>query len=240
MTAEQHRYLPNDFTVEIRFKPNPRMLDHRGEWAARLSELLELDKWVIAENVLDVHDEPTTQRALVAFNRCALTMIDVTGSEVFSARAIKFLTFLFDLPDFTRRLWVHRLGVKPRFFTLFDGGFEQLLNRVKDRYFDLKTEAKEAIGESATLTDIGALLDLKDDLGDFKSLCGAMKRDQARTIMDYRKKDELPLVGLYYDIDYFTKPDKEMRDDEIAGTIQKFAYEGWQRHQRIRSLIVRS
>jgi len=240
MASEEHRYLPNDFTVEIRFKPNPRMLDHRGDWAARLCERLDLPKWVIADNIIDIHDEPTTQRAIIAYNRCALTMIDVGGCEVFTARAAKLLTCLFELPDFGTRLWVYRLGVKPRFCTPFDGAFEQLLKQVKDRYFDLKTEAHEAVVSSATLVDIGAVLEFRDDCGDFKSQCGAMKRQQSKAIMDYRKEDDLPLVGFYYEIDYFIRPDKDMQDEEITGTVDKFGREGWLRHQRIRRLIVRS
>jgi hypothetical protein len=240
MTIEEQQFLPNDFTVELRYKPNPRMLDHRGNWAALLSNRLDLDKWVIGTNTFDIYDEPLTQRATVAFNRCALTMMDVTEYENFFARAAKLLTTLFELPDFGKRPWIRRLGVKPRFCTPFDGGFDRLMKHVRERYFDLKEGAMDAIGAAVELTDVGANLNMKDDCGEFHTLCGAMKREQSKVFFDYRKQDDLPPVGLYYEIDYFVEAEKEMQDEEIVSTTEKFAREGWLRHQRVRKLIVRS
>ena len=35
----------NEFLLEIRYKPNARILDHRGDWAERISEHMRLPRW---------------------------------------------------------------------------------------------------------------------------------------------------------------------------------------------------
>ena len=187
MTPDKNQYLPNDYTVQMDYRSNPRVLDHRGHWAQSLSEHLELEKWVITENKFDVFDSPKTVHAYVAFNRCGMTCVDVERSEHFLNKAEKFLQFLFSLREFGNPLSVLRIGVKPRFCTPFNGGFDALLKRVRERYVDLKPDAYAAVGDSVELIDFGAPVNFRDEHGDFNTHCGPMARKQMKQMyFNYR------------------------------------------------------
>ncbi|MBU6435704.1 MAG: hypothetical protein KJS98_20545, partial [Nitrospirae bacterium] len=72
--------------------------------------------------------------------------------------------------------------------------------------------------------------------GNFNTVSGPMIEDQMRQFFDW--KDELPEVGFYYDIDYWLKPKKEQSESEILRTIGSFCKEGWERHNRLKHLIM--
>ncbi len=54
----------------------------------------------------------------------------------------------------------------------------------------------------------------------------------------FEKRDEYPSVGFYFDIDYWQKPDKELDVDSILRIIKPFSEQGWEKHEKIRALVV--
>ena len=242
MAHHDNQVLPNDQTVQIDFRANPRMLDHRGEWAAKLSERLGLSEWAIVENRIDVFDKPKTEHAIVTFKSAVNTYLDLPSRDDLPTRAAKFLTAVSSLPSFGDPISVNRIGVRSRFCTEYNGSFEQLMKKYCDRYLELKPAALAAIhsysGE-ATMADIGAPLNFKDQYGEFHTHCGPMERRQMKAqYFQFREEAQLPAVGLYYDIDYFVLPKAEMAHEEVITKVVTFAHEAWDRHQRVRKLIV--
>jgi hypothetical protein len=49
---------------------------------------------------------------------------------------------------------------------------------------------------------------------------------------------DFPKVGLYFEVDYWQKPGKEMSDDEILRLITIFSREGWTRQERVARVIL--
>ena len=239
MDLEQNQYLPNDQTLQIDYKPNSEVLDYRGKWTKALSDCLKLSEWAITENKIDLFDNPKTEHAYVAFNKCGLTRRDQCSMNSFPERAREFVGSVFSLEAFGSPVHIKRIAVKSRFHTPYNRSFEDLVKRVKDRYFNLTEDAYSNIGDSANMTDIGASLVFEDEHGEFNTHCGAMKGEQAKQqFFQYKEEDQLPKVGLYYDVDYFVSPDKSMTDKEVIAKLENFAREAWCRHQRIRKLIV--
>lgn len=236
MTNESADPTTNEHVVELRYRPNAKILDHRGVWAEQISEHLELPHWQIIENRIDIFSKGQTEHAFVGFRNAGYTAADTPTKNFFTDKATKLFRFLFTLDNFGRELFVERLGLKSKFSTIYEGTFEELTARFADRYVKLSPEAATAIGSDAKLVDIGAPLNFVDKRGNFNTVAGPMSRQQLPTF--FRKDEGFPEVALYYEIDYFIKPSRELSGKEIVSTITAFAHEAWSKNERIASLVV--
>jgi len=54
----------NDHVVEIRFKPNSKILDKFGLWTEELSQSLKLENWRITPSSIDVYDKTQIEEAI--------------------------------------------------------------------------------------------------------------------------------------------------------------------------------
>jgi len=228
--------ITNEHVLEIRYRPNPRVLDHRGAWAQLISEHMGLKHWQIVENRLDSFSEKQVEHAFVGFRNAGYTAADTPTRNFFPERATKLLRLLFTLGDFGEDLFVERLGVRSRFCTPFSSSFEELVDLVARQYLTPTEAAREAVGAKAKLIDIGAPLNFADGLGNFNTTLGPMA---AKQLSEFFRKDEgFPPVGLYYDIDYFVRPDRLLRGKEILSTVGTLADEAWDRHDSVRALVL--
>lgn len=223
----------SEHILEVRFKPNPRILDQRGTWAELVSKELSLSEWLILENRFDVHDKPKKETAFVGFRNCGYVCFDAPTINYFSDKATKFFKLLLAFEDFGDPLFIERIGVRSKFITSHRKGFDDLRDRYASRYLILSEKAKEAIG--AKLVDMGGPLNFADKLGNFNTVSGPMTKDQMKDFI--RRQGDYPEVGLYYDIDYWQRPNKELKGSEILAIIKSFATEAWNRHSRIHNVI---
>jgi len=228
--------ITNEHVVEIRYRHNARVLDHRGDWAERISAEMGLPEWRIVENRIDVYKDDHSEHAFIGFRHGGFTIADTNAKTVFPSRAGKLLRFVFGLREFGDRVHVERLGVRSRFCTTFAGEFAKLVDLYTEKYVSLHPAAKEAIGQGVHLLDIGAPMNFRDSLGQFNSQCGPMPQAQLESV--FRKDEGYPAVGLYYDIDYFLHPGRKMDAAEVVEAITNFAHAGWDRHDRVRSAIL--
>jgi hypothetical protein len=226
----------NEHVVEIRYQPTARVLDHRGAWAETLSARLELPRWQIAENRLDVFEPKRTRACFLSFRNFGFVALDSPTRNYFADQAGKFVRTVFSLEQFGTRLPVTRIGVRSRFCDPFEGSFDELRDRFTSRYVSIAGPAQQAIGQDAQLLDVGAPLNYRDQLGKFNTVSGPMTADQFRLF--FQKDEGFPPVGLFYDIDYFKEPNAEMKADEVVHVLTDFAGTAWDRHDRIKTLIV--
>jgi hypothetical protein len=56
MGSNNRKVALSENILEIRYKPNSKILDHRGTWAEIISKDLTLTEWLIVGNRFDVHD----------------------------------------------------------------------------------------------------------------------------------------------------------------------------------------
>jgi hypothetical protein len=57
----------SETVLEIRYRPNARVLDHRGAWAEIISAHMSLPQWNIVENRVDIHSKDKSQHVFVSF-----------------------------------------------------------------------------------------------------------------------------------------------------------------------------
>lgn len=223
----------NKFIFEIRYKPNAKVLDFRGIWAEKISNHMNLSEWRIVENRVDIFDKDAKNRVFVGFRNSGFVANDVPTKHYFTDQAAKFFKFVLELDGFDSPIFVTRIGVRSTFFRAFKGTFDNLLERYSSRYLNITDKVKEIM--NATLVDIGGPINFKDNHGNFNTMSGPMKEAQAKQFLEC--KDKLPEVGLYFDIDYWKKPEKRVENNEILQTISSFSKESWNKYEQIEKLI---
>lgn len=223
----------NEYIFEIRYKPNPKILDFRGAWAEQISDLMKFSEWRIIENRIDIFDKSSKNRAFVGFKNAGFISNDVPTANYFPDRTIKFLKFILDLDGFNAPLYVDRVGVRQKSYTEFSKGFDELLSRYSTRYLILSEKLKNIMG--AKLIDIGGPLNFADKYGNFNTMSGPMNDDQARQFLN--KQEVLPKIGLYIDIDYWQKPKEIVQNEKLLKLISTYTSKCWEKQQSITELI---
>lgn len=224
----------NELTFEIRYKPNAKVLDHRGTWAEQISEHMKLPEWQIVENRVDVFDKDSKNRGFVGFKNAGFVSHDAHTANFFPDQTIKFFKFVLELDGFDSPIFVTRIGVRSKFFTTYEGKFEDLRERYATRFITMTDKAKQIF--NAKLIDVGGPLNFADRHGNFNTVSGPMTNTQAQQF--FNRTEELPKIGLYLDIDYWQKPEKQMDNRKILETISTFSNEAWRKYEDICNLIM--
>ena len=226
----------NEHVFEIRYKPNPKILDYRGTWAELISTHMALSQWNIVENRVDIYDKANKNHAFVGFRNSGFVTLDSPTKNYFFDQATKLFSFVAQLDGFEKQPFVERIGIRSKFCTSFEKDFDELKNRYSQRYLTLPKEAEKAI--DAKLIDIGGPLNFADKLGNFNTMSGPMENKQIIQYFSNRKDTDVPEIGLFYDIDYWLKPAKTMDVSQINSSIRNFASAAWERYERIKQLIL--
>jgi len=234
MPKEESGNSYNEHVFEIRYKPNAKVLDNRGGWAEKISHHMRLLEWQIIENRLDVFDKENKDTCFVAFKNAGFMSHNPPTANYFPDQAVKFCRLVLELEGFGSPLFVIRIGVRSRFYSAFEGSFKELFNRYSTRFATLTDEAKKIL--DAKLIDIGCPVNFEDEHGRFNTSSGPMEDEQARVF--FSQAEHLAKVGLFFDIDYWQRPKKELKNANILELISVYARKAWDKHQRIRDLIM--
>lgn len=224
----------NEHVLEVRYKPNPKVLDNRGSWAEAISDFMDLPLWRITENRIDIYDEKNGDRAFVGFLNAGFIVHNTPTKNYFSDKAVKFFRYLFTLKDFPKTPHVERIGVRSKFCKEYKGSFDQLREKYISNYLSLTEKAKNII--NSELIDIGGPLNFADKYGNFNTMSGPMTDEQLS--QSFNKPEDVPAVGLYFDIDYWLRPKKQVREQEILKKIKQFANSAWERFNSVSRLIL--
>ena len=221
---------------EVRFKPNARILDHRGDWGQRISDHMGLPEWKIDGNRLDVFERDLSNQAFLGFRNAGFTSKNSPSKNHFYDRAIKLFTFITQLDGFEKQPLIERLGIRQRFCTSVDVSFEDLRSRYLAKYLGLTEDAKKLL--QAKLVDIGGNLNFSDALGNFNTSSGPMEQKQIMQFFQGWPHLEIPEVGFYFDIDYWVKPGKKMGASEVTALIRKFTEASWEKNEDMKILLL--
>lgn len=224
----------NEHIFEIRYKPNPKVLDFRGSWAEAISDHMKLPEWRILENRIDIYDEKNEERAFLGFRNAGFVTHNTPTKNYFPEKTTKFFRYVLNLDGFERNPFVERIGVRSKFCAKYGGSFEELREKYTSNYLSLTDKAKKII--DAKLLDIGGPINFADRHGNFNTLSGPMIHEQLTQY--FGKPEGLPNIGLYFDIDYWLKPNKEMEGKEILRHIEEFANSAWNKFESISGLIL--
>jgi hypothetical protein len=225
----------NEHVFELRYKPNAKIIDYRGEFAEMISSELGLTEWRITKDRVDVFDKEEKHRLYVGFRSSGYVAQDSITANYFPDKAVQFLNFVSNIKTFGNHWIVQRMGVRSRFCTAFDGECEDALERLGSRYTTLTEDAKSAIGE-AKVIDLNGVVNFEDEHGSFNTQLGPMLASQIAEVL--KDRDDYPEVGIYYDIDYWKRPEKDVAESDVTRFIKVAAREGWERHGRILRLIL--
>lgn len=233
--SKANRRALTEHILEIRYRPNPKVLDLRGTWAESISKHMELEHWRIIENRVDLFDEDQSLHVFVGFRNAGCIALDPPTRNFFPDKAAKLLTHLFGLDGFGDPLFVERLGVRSKFCTAYSGTFDALTELYASNYLCLTPNAYKAVGQKVKLIDIGGPLNFADHLGNFNTMSGPMTAAQ---FPQFFKKDEgFPDVGLYFDNDYWVRPAKNLAGREVVPKVRSFATEAWDRSERVAAVV---
>lgn len=223
----------NKFIFELRYKPNAKMLDFRGSWAESISDHMQLSEWAIIDNRIDVYSKDARNRAFVGFGNAGFETNDVPSKNYFEDQTISFTKFILNLKGFDTPLFINRMGVRSMFFTPYEGKFIDLLERYATRFLSMTKAAVDIM--NAELSDIGGPLVFKGVDCNFNSTSGPMKEDQAKQFL--QRSDTLPDVGLYFDIDYWKKPEQLIPNSDIFEFVGRSSKESWDKYARTVELL---
>jgi hypothetical protein len=233
MTGAADRII-NEYLLEVRYSPNAKILDYRGTWAESVSKFMDLRQWEIVENRFDVFDKEQTRRFFVSYRNAGALIHNSSTRNYFPDQANKFLRFLFDQKAFGDSLLLERLGVRARFATSFDGSFEELLNRYSTRFLTINPKVHELM--NATIIDIAGPIDFSTKNGKINTSSGPMPKEQVAQAFSHEK--DLPDIALYFDFDYWIRPNTTFPGKEILDIIKSFSGEIWDFHESLISLIL--
>jgi hypothetical protein len=234
--TERHANI-NSQLLEFRFKPNPEFLDIRGKLAEELSDQLSFEHWNIIDNRVDVFKKDSVLRAFVGFRNAGFSSMCSPTRNYFFDNCSKFINKLFSYEIFEKGLEIQRIGFKTSFCNSYDGTFEDLKDRIFSRYMILSDGTKNVHDQSAKTVDIAINLILKDKFGNFATTCGPMIKDQLKEYFPGEK--ELPDIGLFYDIDYWIKPEKIIKGEEINKKIKEFSFSEWEINEKLKELVLK-
>ena len=207
--------------LEVRFKPNARILDRRGDWVETLASKLDLPRWQIIDNRVDLFTEDRSLRAFISFRNFGYIAEDVKKLSQHQDWARKALKAVFTLPGFPTPLQTVRVGVRGRFCVAYSGSFESLRDLIVASYVAPSEALTAALGSEVLLKDIGAPLNFSDDVGNFNTHCGAMRRDQLKQFFENR--DGLPEVALYYDVDYWQNEPATLGQYDLIAKVESYS-----------------
>ena len=224
----------NEHTFEIKFKPNPTILDFRGYLAQSLSSHINLTEWKISENKIDVYDKEINDRLFVGYKNAGYVLMNATSESHFYNKVNEFYKFLSTLKSFGTKPFVYRIGLRIKFLKQCDCSFERLRDFYIANFISPAKNLHDIL--NANLLDIGAPLDLKDDLGQFHFESGPMKEEQSKQYFS-KKKQEFPPIGFFLDIDYSINPKEETDDETVTKNIVAFSSAIWDKYRKIVSLL---
>ena len=216
-----------DNVLEIRYKPNPKFLDSKGRFAKIVLEELQFDHWSINENGFEVNNEDVSERAFLSFNRFGYVVKDSQTNNYFFDKCSKFIKAICNDEIVQKNIYVERIGLRQRKCAEFKGNFETLMDKYNNKMIQSNFICSALQSE---MIDTGCNLNFKDKYGTFNTVSGPMEKEQ---ILEFffnqeknrytKTKDNVPDVGLYIDLDYWTKPEREISRDEIIRNLKVFA-----------------
>lgn len=235
MTDEiSNNSIRSEFIFEIRYTPNPKIIDYRGKWAEEASNLMKVTQWGISENRLDVFDTNKLSHGFVSFKNAGFVLRENADYKYFEDKTIKFLRYFLEQREFGTPLNVERIGVRFRYVVPVTMQFDELVNKIFEKFLSVRPEAKKTL--DAQIIDNGVPLTLKTPNGTINFVVGPMELDQLKEII---KVDDYSVpVSFFIDLDYWTRPMGKLDQANIFSIIRTFADENNQRYENLKKLVL--
>ena len=182
---------------EIRFKPQSKFLDKRGEIAGAVTDPF-LNQWSITENTINFKsDTKKYVGGFFSFKNLGFSGSYPTNNDDFSSFTKNFI----------KKSWsyipladVIRIGLKTKMVTPVSS-FNEYFDKFRDKFIALNKNELDNFG--GTLVDLAFPLNFADGLNQFNTLSGPVKK--AELISSFKTAEsEAPENGIFCEVDYFT------------------------------------
>lgn len=214
------------YILEIKFKPDSRILDKRGEIAESLLKEQFTD-WNIQENRIDFSKKGNEEFGAYFSYR---------GLGVYSSYPNKLPFFKRNVKDFINSAWEYfesdtilRIGIRGIYLTEADK-YQATFDKYKSTLFTVDNTLLEKFG--GKLYDFAVPMNFTDGKDYFHVNTGPMYREQSEAIFD--KIKDLPKFGVYVDVDFFKKDFLSIVKKE---EVQAFIEKGLKKTEEINDLI---
>jgi|GEM_PF-1060163 len=224
----------NSLVFELRYKPDPTLVDRRGTLVRDLSKCLDLPRWLIDTNKVEISSDDKREMVIVSFKNLWYNILDAETPKAFQEKARKLLEIVAKKYSAFEDATAEFVGIRSTFCTEFAGTLESLVTRFESRCVNI-TPAVRAIIDG-TLVDIGAPMNFKDSLGDFNIKSGPMGENQIREF--FPKHTVVPDVGFFLDIDYLLRRDDKIDVKRLCDRIQKCSDAAWGKNREFAELIL--
>lgn len=234
----------SEFIFEIRYKPNPILLDSRGEFAEGLIKAVDLPNWRITENRIDVHDhnkdpELAENRYFVSFKNAGCVSRNESNYRHFIEKCRKIINFWFTREEAfeSKKVLVSRIGVKFRYGDKYSGPFDELLSTYTEKYLEPKNSISSIF--NAKINDIGGFLNLSTKENgiqvDLQTMSGPMKNSQSKQFFPH--VDLIPETILYFEIDSSIKPNDILHYKKIENYTEDLIRRNWTSHTQLLNIL---
>ena len=213
----------SEFILEVRFRPDPEIIDRLGEIVRILGSEMAVSEWKIDSARTDVYDKDEALRAFVSFRNFGLIIRRPTTDNYFADQACKLVRVLSEAEWLLEPLRVDRLGVRLRWASPTPDSFEGLLSKYTSRVAPVPPAVTTLLG--GTLTDISAPIYVSTNLGTIHSTSGPMLQEQLTQFFPFVGRDSLPKVALYVDLDRWETPGQDRPAKDLIQRIRRFAEE---------------
>lgn len=226
----------SEHLLEIRYPAFGEFFDIRGSLAEMLRRDMKFTDWEIARNRIQVRNhsekEKATESAFISFVNCGYRIARPATKNYFQDITSKFVRLAFSASAFNVQK-IRRLGVRSMFLTPIDADFETLKEQCREKIFKGGDLLSEKL--TAKLVDLNVILNFKKGDYFFNTMIGPMEKDQMKQYFDYHQ--DLPELGLYFDIDYFQK---DLKPDvrNMTHCIADFETYAWEKLQIVQSFIL--
>lgn len=198
------------FLCEVRYVPNPLLLDKRGEIVGSFATDY-LAHWKIDKNRVDVYNEELTEGIFAGFKNAGFTTTSSNRIHYLTGQLESYLTKYFTI------LVPERIGSRSTYLFPSQKSFKTLVADFQQKV--VKMDAKILKSIEAKLVDVGSNLIFEKGNSKFNVSMGPMKKWQSSKIFS---QEDLPKIGFYIDIDCYTdKLGKQSKSSSVASSIRR-------------------
>lgn len=211
------------FVCEIRFVPNPKFLDIRGEIASAMSND-KLKQWKISKDRVDVSGKEGV--AFASYSNLGFITLEEKNIDDCIKSIDEAIKILGDLPPV-------RWGVRIYSISPSRKKFPTLLNKCKNKLLNFNPKNFSKI--DGQLEDLGISYIFSNGKDKFQITIGPMEKKQS---VNYFPEDKLPKNGIFVDLDIYRDGDNFYQSDFRRARIKDFINNSFTKSKEIISEIM--
>ena len=219
MTAESGKNQFSTYVIEVRYKEQGRIADNKGRIADAVvgSRDKLLTDWMLTNKANFTSKQNKFVKAFVSHTNFGFLSFYPNTADFFRTAAKEFVGTAWKE---CYPIQLVRVGVRVQVVTATSCPFKNLLRAYKGKFAKLtESDLEKFEGE---LVDVGFPMNFEVGGDGYNIMTGPMKKEQSKGFFPELEEDDLPDVGIYVDVDYFTKNfQKQSRVSHIYELIDK-------------------